>query len=137
MTFSTLSSYATSNFSACHSPLNNIFKNSSLIRSSTQNSQGFSYSSGDSPDMERKVLAVCSMVTILGILMVATGFAAEGTRTKFNQVIQVTPTTCKYPQSPALGLGLTAALSLLLAQITINVSTGCICCRRGPRPPAS
>ncbi|XP_023551924.1 uncharacterized protein LOC111809750 [Cucurbita pepo subsp. pepo] len=87
--------------------------------------------------MERKALAVCSVVAILGLLLVATGFAAEGTRVKGNQVVQVTPTMCKYPQSPAAALGLTAALSLLLAQILINVSTGCICCTRGPRPPAS
>ncbi|XP_022140830.1 uncharacterized protein LOC111011403 [Momordica charantia] len=87
--------------------------------------------------MERKAVAVCSVVAFLGLLVVATGFAAEGTRIKLSQVIQVTPNTCTYPRSPALGLGLAAALSLLVAQLTINVSTGCICCIRGPRPPAS
>lgn len=54
-----------------------------------------------------------------------------------DEVIQVSSTTCKYPRSPAMGLGLTAALSLLLAQVMINVSTGCVCCVRGARPPAS
>lgn len=87
--------------------------------------------------MERKALAVCSVVGFLGLLLLATGFAAEGTRVKVDEVIQVSSTTCKYPRSPAMGLGLTASLSLLLAQVTINVSTGCVCCVRGARPPAS
>ncbi|XP_038903791.1 uncharacterized protein LOC120090266 [Benincasa hispida] len=87
--------------------------------------------------MERKALLVCSVVTILGILMVATGFAAEATRTKLNHVTIVAPNMCKYPRSPAMGLGLTAALALLFAQIMMKALTGCICCLRGPRPPAS
>ncbi|KGN53195.1 uncharacterized protein LOC101221478 [Cucumis sativus] len=88
--------------------------------------------------MERKsALMVKYVVAILGIVMIATGFAAEATRTKRNQVTKVAPDLCKYPRSPALGLGLTAALSLLFAQITIKASTGCVCCIRGPRPPAS
>lgn len=51
------------------------------------------------------------------------------------QVTRVAPDVCKYPRSPAMGLGFTAALSLLFAQITIKASTGCVCCIRGPRPP--
>ncbi|KAK9192801.1 hypothetical protein WN944_003494 [Citrus x changshan-huyou] len=122
--------------------------------------------------MERKVLALCSTVGLLGLLSAATGFGAEATRIKLatkipsrlglpslsrlasglycksmyldssglqtgSQVQITSPTQCSYPRSPALGLGLTAALSLLVAQVTINVATGCICCRRGPHPSNS
>ncbi|KAL9429460.1 hypothetical protein AB3S75_031300 [Citrus x aurantiifolia] len=87
--------------------------------------------------MERKVLALCSTVGLLGLLSAATGFGAEATRIKGSQVQITSPTQCSYPRSPALGLGLTAALSLLIAQVTINVATGCICCRRGPHPSNS
>ncbi|KAL9426868.1 hypothetical protein AB3S75_033617 [Citrus x aurantiifolia] len=87
--------------------------------------------------MERKVLALCSTVGLLGLLSAATGFGAEATRIKGSQVQITSPTQCSYPRSPALGLGLTAALSLLIAQVTINVATGCVCCRRGPHPSNS
>ncbi|KAI4295320.1 hypothetical protein L6164_035377 [Bauhinia variegata] len=87
--------------------------------------------------MERKVLLVCSVVVFLGLLSAATSFAAEGTRTKASQVQFVTPTRCSYPRSPALPLGLTGALALMMAHIVINVSNGCICCRRNPRVPDS
>jgi hypothetical protein len=36
-----------------------------------------------------------------------------------------------------MALGLTAALSLMIAQIIINVSTGCICCKRSPLPSSN
>lgn len=49
-----------------------------------------------------------------------------------NQVQFPAPSECIYPRSPALVLGLTAAVALMIAQIIINVATGCICCRRGP-----
>ncbi|KAL6503981.1 hypothetical protein OROGR_025904 [Orobanche gracilis] len=49
-----------------------------------------------------------------------------------DQVKFTSPDECAYPGSPALGLGLTAAVALMIAQIIINVATGCICCRKGP-----
>ncbi|XP_057472156.1 protein MODIFYING WALL LIGNIN-1-like isoform X2 [Actinidia eriantha] len=49
-----------------------------------------------------------------------------------SQVQLTSPSTCTYPISPAFGLGFTAAVALMVAQIIINVTTGCICCRRGP-----
>ncbi|CAL5364703.1 unnamed protein product [Camellia sinensis] len=97
--------------------------------------------------MERKVIVVCSVVGFLGLLCAVTGFAAEATRIKDqvldmvmdyhakrlgSQVQSDSSSTCNYPSSPAFGLGLTAALALMVAQIIINVTTGCICCRRGP-----
>ncbi|XP_073130976.1 protein VASCULATURE COMPLEXITY AND CONNECTIVITY [Henckelia pumila] len=82
--------------------------------------------------MERKVLIVCCVVGFLGLLSAATGFAAEAKRIKSSDVSSSRDTECIYPRSPALGLGLTAAVSLMIAQIIINVATGCICCRKGP-----
>ncbi|KAK4433202.1 hypothetical protein Salat_1082400 [Sesamum alatum] len=82
--------------------------------------------------MERKVMIVCSVVGFLGLLSAVTGFAAEAKRIKGDQVQFPSPSECIYPRSPALGLGLTAAVALMIAQIIINVATGCVCCRKGP-----
>uniref|UniRef100_A0A5B6ZRW9 Transmembrane protein n=1 Tax=Davidia involucrata TaxID=16924 RepID=A0A5B6ZRW9_DAVIN len=82
--------------------------------------------------MERKVLVVCTVAGFLGLLAAALGFAAEAKRIKGSQVQALSP-VCVYPRSPALALGLTAAVALMIAQIIINVASGCICCRRGPR----
>ncbi|XP_022746830.1 uncharacterized protein LOC111296674 [Durio zibethinus] len=83
--------------------------------------------------MERKGLVLCSVVAFLAVLVAATGFAAEATRIKASEVKFVSTTQCSYPRSPALGLGLTAAAALLIAQIIINFATGCICCKRNPQ----
>ncbi|GER48753.1 hypothetical protein STAS_25933 [Striga asiatica] len=87
--------------------------------------------------MERKVIAVCCVVGFLGLLSAATGFAAEAKRIKGDEVKFTSPSECVYPGSPALGLGLTAAVALMIAQIIINVATGCICCRKGPHQSSS
>lgn len=81
--------------------------------------------------MERQAIILCSVVGFLGILSAASGFAAEAKRVKGSQVQFPNPDECIYPASPALGLGLTAALALLMAQIIINAASGCICCRKG------
>ncbi|KAA8540131.1 hypothetical protein F0562_026823 [Nyssa sinensis] len=83
--------------------------------------------------MERKVLVVCTVAGFLGLLAAVLGFAAEAKRIKGSQVESPSPAICIYPRSPALALGLTAAVALMIAQIIINVASGCICCRRGPR----
>ncbi|XP_047341085.1 uncharacterized protein LOC124944782 [Impatiens glandulifera] len=82
--------------------------------------------------MERKVIVVCSIVGFLGLLSAAMGFAAEATKIKASQIQFPTPTTCVYPGSPALVLGLASAIALMVAHIILNISTGCICCRRTP-----
>ncbi|GFY83373.1 transmembrane protein, putative [Actinidia rufa] len=93
--------------------------------------------------MERKVIVICSIVGFLGLSSAALGFAAEAKRIKDEAIVNLppiegsqvqltSPSTCTYPISPAFGLGLTAAVALMVAQIIINVTTGCICCRRGP-----
>ncbi|CAI9087070.1 OLC1v1021043C1 [Oldenlandia corymbosa var. corymbosa] len=81
--------------------------------------------------MERKVQVICGVVGLLGLLSAATGFAAEATRIKGDQVKFPSPDVCVYPRSPALGLGLTAAVTLMIAHIIVNIASGCICCRRG------
>ncbi|KAL2329230.1 hypothetical protein Fmac_022657 [Flemingia macrophylla] len=80
--------------------------------------------------MERNTLLVCCVVAFLGLLAAATSFGAEATRIKGSQVHYVTPNQCMHPRSPALSLGLIAALALMLSQIVINVAAGCVCCRR-------
>ncbi|KAF9670455.1 hypothetical protein SADUNF_Sadunf13G0070700 [Salix dunnii] len=80
--------------------------------------------------MERKALVLCSVVGLLGLLSAATGFGAEATRIKGSEVQFTSATQCTYPRSPALGLGLIAAVTLTIAQVIINVATGCICCKR-------
>ncbi|XP_047957053.1 protein MODIFYING WALL LIGNIN-1-like [Salvia hispanica] len=87
--------------------------------------------------MERRVIIVCCVVGFLGLLSAATGFAAEAKRVKGSQVTFPSPSFCVYPRSPALVLGLTAAVSLMIAQIIINVATGCMCCRKGSHQSSS
>ncbi|CAH9070147.1 unnamed protein product [Cuscuta europaea] len=82
--------------------------------------------------MERNVVVVCSVAGLLGLLSAVAGFAAEATKIKGYQVEFIPPSECVYPRSPALGLGLTAAAALMIAQIIVNVASGCICCRKGP-----
>lgn len=44
------------------------------------------------------------------------------------------PGQCVYPKSPALYLGLTSAVALMMAQAIINTVAGCICCKKHPHP---
>ncbi|KAK2972836.1 hypothetical protein RJ640_028364 [Escallonia rubra] len=74
--------------------------------------------------MERRVIVVCTVVGFLGLLSAALGFAAEAKRIKGSQVQFPSPSECVYPRSPAMVLGLTAAMALMIAQITVNVATG-------------
>ncbi|KAK3447434.1 uncharacterized protein LOC104450287 isoform X2 [Eucalyptus grandis] len=87
--------------------------------------------------METKVVLICGLVGFLGLLSAATGFGAEATRIKGSEVHVTTPTQCAYPWTPALPLGLTSAVALMIAQVIINVATGCICCRKNPNPSNS
>lgn len=82
--------------------------------------------------IEKKTLIICIIVGFLGLVAAVLGFAAEGKRIKASQVNEIQPGICSYPRSPAYGLGITAAVSLLVAQIVINVASGCICCRTNP-----
>ncbi|KAF5442404.1 hypothetical protein F2P56_035063 [Juglans regia] len=76
---------------------------------------------------ETKAVVKCSIVTVvgfLGIVSFAAGFAAEVTRVKASQVRITRFSGCVYPSSPAMALGLVAAVALLIAQIIINFSAG-------------
>ncbi|ONK79955.1 uncharacterized protein A4U43_C01F12230 [Asparagus officinalis] len=84
--------------------------------------------------MERKVVVVCAVVGFLGLLSAALSFAAEATRIKASDVQTLAPDECRYPRSPALSLGLGAAVALMIAQVIINTVAGCICCKRNSRP---
>ncbi|KAE8077325.1 hypothetical protein FH972_015897 [Carpinus fangiana] len=83
--------------------------------------------------MEGGVVVTCSVVGLLGLLSAATGFAAEATRIKRSEVYDC----ALYPESPATALGSIAALSLMIAQIIITVSTGCICCQGRSQSPSN
>ncbi|KAJ0772263.1 putative modifying wall lignin-1/2 [Helianthus annuus] len=87
--------------------------------------------------MDRRSIVVCAVVGVLGLVSALLGFIAEAKRIKGSQVTFSSPSECVYPRSPALALGLTAAVSLMIAQVIINVATGCICCTRGPQSAAS
>ncbi|WCJ27930.1 hypothetical protein M5689_009646 [Euphorbia peplus] len=87
--------------------------------------------------MERKALLICCGVAFLGLLSASTGFSAEATRIKGSEVEFTSATQCTYPRSPAMALGLTSALSLMIAQVIINVATGCICCKTTRTPSNS
>ncbi|KAL1820039.1 hypothetical protein ACET3Z_014908 [Daucus carota] len=81
--------------------------------------------------MEKKAMVVCVVVGFLGLIASSLAFAAEFKRIKRSEVQFTAPDECVYPRSPALALGLTAAVALVIAQIIINVATGCNCCRSG------
>ncbi|KAL0907940.1 hypothetical protein M5K25_022397 [Dendrobium thyrsiflorum] len=40
------------------------------------------------------------------------------------------PGQCRYPDSPTVFLGLASAIAVVIAQATISIIAGCICCRR-------
>ncbi|CAL9167675.1 unnamed protein product [Musa hybrid cultivar] len=84
--------------------------------------------------MEKNVVMVCAAVGFLGLLSAALGFAAEATRIKVSDVQTTTLDVCTYPRSPALALGLIAAVALMIAQAIINTVSGCICCKKYPNP---
>ncbi|KAG6481578.1 hypothetical protein ZIOFF_058182 [Zingiber officinale] len=49
--------------------------------------------------------------------------------------VQTEDGLCIYPKSPALVLGLVSSLALVMAQVTINIVAGCICCKKHSGPP--
>ncbi|XP_073102791.1 protein MODIFYING WALL LIGNIN-1 isoform X2 [Elaeis guineensis] len=51
-----------------------------------------------------------------------------------SDVQMTTQGECIYPRSPALALGLTATVALVMAQAIINTVAGCICCKKHRHP---
>lgn len=72
------------------------------------------------------------LIGFLGLIAVATGIAAEFTRNKASDV-RYEEGGCSLPSSPALALGITATLSLFLAQLIANAIGGFVCCARDLR----
>ncbi|XP_078438486.1 protein MODIFYING WALL LIGNIN-1-like [Wolffia australiana] len=85
--------------------------------------------------MERKVVVVSVIVGFFILLSAVLGFAAEGKRIKASDVEVSVPGECIYPKSPALFLGLSSVVALIIAQAIISSVAGCICCR--PRTAGS
>ncbi|EFJ13499.1 hypothetical protein SELMODRAFT_444273 [Selaginella moellendorffii] len=79
--------------------------------------------------LDSKGKIVCSLVVALSVFSAILGFSAEGERVRPDEVRRVNG-ACTYPKSSALGLGISAALFLLAAQVLVNVFGGCICCER-------
>lgn len=77
---------------------------------------------------------VCGLVFFLGFASAVLGLFAEMKRIKASQV-RIINDRCVYPRSPSLGLGVSAALVLLIAQVFVTVVGGCVCCRSGPPLP--
>ncbi|VAH07757.1 unnamed protein product [Triticum turgidum subsp. durum] len=87
--------------------------------------------------MDQKTIIVCSVVGSLGVLSAILGFSAEGTKLTVSD-LYVDGGVCLYPQNPALGLGVCAAIFLIVAQIAFAVVGGCCgCCRSRAIPSES
>ncbi|CAL9200657.1 unnamed protein product [Musa hybrid cultivar] len=84
--------------------------------------------------MEKNNVMVCAAVGFLGLLSAALGFAAEATRITVSDVQTTNLVVCTYPRTPALALGLLAAVALMIAQAIIKTVSGCICCTKYPNP---
>lgn len=76
-------------------------------------------------------MVICSVVGFLGLVAAALAFAAEGKHIRAGDVQLLPDGRCRYPRSPALLLGTTSGLALLVAQLIVNISAGCLCCARG------
>ncbi|XP_076938430.1 protein MODIFYING WALL LIGNIN-1-like [Bidens hawaiensis] len=82
--------------------------------------------------MESRSVGFCVLVAGLGIISAATGFAAEATRVKDSDVY-IEGDSCFYPSSPALALGIIAAVFAIVTRIYITVTfCGSTCCRSDP-----
>ncbi|KAI3691729.1 hypothetical protein L6452_31531 [Arctium lappa] len=84
----------------------------------------------------RRSIIVAGVVLILGLISVGAGIAAELTRVKASQ-IRIENGECVHPNSPAMGLAITAAVALLLMRIIVKLATGrgYSCCRFHPNIP--
>ncbi|KAJ3689489.1 hypothetical protein LUZ61_018653 [Rhynchospora tenuis] len=80
--------------------------------------------------LEKSVIIVSIAVSVLGLLSVVLGFAAEATRTRVSDLYITYTDGCVHSTSPALGLAIGAAIIILIAQIIISVFIGCGCCNQ-------
>ncbi|XP_028549776.1 uncharacterized protein LOC110093731 [Dendrobium catenatum] len=54
---------------------------------------------------------------------------SRGLLTASDVVVRI-PGQCRYPDSPTVFLGLASAIAVVIAQATISIIAGCICCKR-------
>ncbi|XP_020200941.1 uncharacterized protein [Aegilops tauschii subsp. strangulata] len=79
--------------------------------------------------MDQRMIIVSSIMGSLGVLSAILGFSAEGTKLTVWTVYRYRG-VCLYPQNPALGLGVCAAIFLIVGQIIFAVVGGCCgCCK--------
>ncbi|XBJ18232.1 hypothetical protein VPH35_009446 [Triticum aestivum] len=79
--------------------------------------------------MDQRMIIVSSIIGSLGVLSAILGFSAEGTKLTVWTVYRYRG-VCLYPQNPALGLGVCAAIFLIVGQIIFAVVGGCCgCCK--------
>lgn len=71
---------------------------------------------------------ICILVGVLGLVAFVLGVAAEAVHTKADQVRVTQSGECIYPRNPAFTMGVIATLTLMMAQIILNVAAGCLCC---------
>ncbi|KAI5073161.1 hypothetical protein GOP47_0011174 [Adiantum capillus-veneris] len=85
--------------------------------------------------MELRTFFLITIAT-LGFLSGLLSFIAEGKKLAESDITRLASGECVHSRSPALGLGLAAAISLLIAQIISNALGGCICCESGVKDPS-
>ncbi|XP_071727656.1 uncharacterized protein [Rutidosis leptorrhynchoides] len=77
--------------------------------------------------MKGKVVGVCGIIAVLGIVSTVMGFVAEADRVKISKVY-IVEFSCVYPHSSSFELGIVAAIFTLINRIFIFVLVGS-CCR--------
>ncbi|KAM0832912.1 hypothetical protein ACQ4PT_064621 [Festuca glaucescens] len=88
--------------------------------------------------MDQTMIIVSAVVGSLGVLSAILGFSAEGTKLTLRDLLETIDGVCIYPQNPALGLGICAAIFLIIAQVTVAVVGGCCgCCKSRAIPSES
>ncbi|CAL4886796.1 unnamed protein product [Urochloa decumbens] len=81
--------------------------------------------------MQKRAVLVCMAATLLGLLAVVLGFAAEHFQKK--AFVRSDVSGCHYRRTQALGCGVVAALLSLAAVTLVTAASGCFCCSGGRR----
>ncbi|CAL4968336.1 unnamed protein product [Urochloa decumbens] len=79
--------------------------------------------------MQKRAVLVCVAATLLGLLAVVLGFAAEHFQKK--AFVRSDVSGCHYRRTQALGCGVVAALLSLAAVTLVTAASGCFCCSGG------
>ncbi|KAH7447341.1 hypothetical protein KP509_01G102000 [Ceratopteris richardii] len=69
-----------------------------------------------------------STIGALGLLSAVLSFIAEAKKLSEKDITTLASNECTHSKGPALGLGMFAAIAVLIAQIISNSMGGCICC---------